>query len=162
MAYYLRQDKKKKGTYFQMYESYWGKEKSSPVVPRTGAHCSSHYARQSYHSGILCHVKKHGTRRYPIRQLCCSNHSVLRHYHDIVDLSPKCRRISNLNGKKLREFNHFPEFFLFIIFLCSSIVPQSADHLLLHPFATYLPLPEYNPMADPVVLLFLSEFSSSF
>ena len=31
MAYYLRQDKKKKGTYLQMYESYGGKEKSSPV-----------------------------------------------------------------------------------------------------------------------------------
>ena len=31
MAYYLRQDKKKKGTYLQMYESYWDKEKNSPV-----------------------------------------------------------------------------------------------------------------------------------
>ena len=30
MAYYLRQDKKKKGTYLQMYESYWGKEKKQP------------------------------------------------------------------------------------------------------------------------------------
>ena len=27
MAYYLRQDKKKKGTYLQKYESYWDKEK---------------------------------------------------------------------------------------------------------------------------------------
>ena len=31
MAYYLRQDKKKKGTYLQLYESYWDKEKSSLV-----------------------------------------------------------------------------------------------------------------------------------
>ncbi len=31
MAYYLRQDKKKKGLYLQMYESFWDKEKSSPV-----------------------------------------------------------------------------------------------------------------------------------
>ena len=30
MAYYLRQDKKKKGTYLQMYESYWDKEKKQP------------------------------------------------------------------------------------------------------------------------------------
>lgn len=28
MAYYLRQDKKKKGTYLQMYESYRDKEKN--------------------------------------------------------------------------------------------------------------------------------------
>ena len=27
MAYYLRQDKKKKGLYLQMYESFWDKEK---------------------------------------------------------------------------------------------------------------------------------------
>ena len=26
MAYYLRQDKKKKGIYLQMYETYWNKE----------------------------------------------------------------------------------------------------------------------------------------
>lgn len=31
MAYYLRQDKKKKGTYLQMYQSYWDKEKNSLV-----------------------------------------------------------------------------------------------------------------------------------
>ena len=31
MAYYLRQDKKKKGIYLQMYEAYWNKEKSSHV-----------------------------------------------------------------------------------------------------------------------------------
>lgn len=30
MAYYLRQDKKRKGTYLQMYESYWDKEKKQP------------------------------------------------------------------------------------------------------------------------------------
>lgn len=30
MAYYLRQDKKKKGIYLQMYESYWDKEKKQP------------------------------------------------------------------------------------------------------------------------------------
>ena len=30
MAYYLRQDKKKKGTYLQMYESYQDKEKKQP------------------------------------------------------------------------------------------------------------------------------------
>ncbi len=30
MAYYLRQDKKKKGTYLQMYESYWDKDKKQP------------------------------------------------------------------------------------------------------------------------------------
>lgn len=30
MAYYLRQDKKKKGVYLQMYESYWDKEKKQP------------------------------------------------------------------------------------------------------------------------------------
>ena len=30
MAYYLRQDKKKKGTYLQMYESHWDKEKKQP------------------------------------------------------------------------------------------------------------------------------------
>ncbi len=30
MAYYLRQDKKKKGTYLQMYQSYWDKEKKQP------------------------------------------------------------------------------------------------------------------------------------
>ena len=30
MAYYLRQDKKKKGTYLQMYESYWDREKKQP------------------------------------------------------------------------------------------------------------------------------------
>ena len=131
-------------------------------LPRTGAHRSAHYAGQSYHSGILCHVKKYGTRRYPLRQLCCSNHSILRCYHDIMDLCPKCWRISSLKDKKFRGFDHFPEFFLFIIFLCSSIVPQSADHLPLHMSAAYLLLSECNPMADPVVLLFLSEFSSSF
>ena len=27
MAYFLRQEKKKKGTYLQMYDSYWDKEK---------------------------------------------------------------------------------------------------------------------------------------
>ena len=31
MPYYLRQDKKKKGPYLQMYESYWDKEKNSLV-----------------------------------------------------------------------------------------------------------------------------------
>ena len=30
MAYYLRQDKKKKGLYLQMYESFWDKEKKQP------------------------------------------------------------------------------------------------------------------------------------
>ncbi|RGD64022.1 IS1634 family transposase [Lachnospiraceae bacterium OF09-6] len=30
MAYYLRQDKKKKGIYLQMYEAYWNKEKKQP------------------------------------------------------------------------------------------------------------------------------------
>ena len=30
MAYYLRQDKKKKGIYLQMYETYWDKEKKQP------------------------------------------------------------------------------------------------------------------------------------
>lgn len=30
MAYFLRQEKKKKGTYLQMYESYWDKEKKQP------------------------------------------------------------------------------------------------------------------------------------
>jgi transposase len=30
MAYYLRQDKKKKGIYLQMYETYWNKEKKQP------------------------------------------------------------------------------------------------------------------------------------
>lgn len=30
MAYYLRQEKKKKGTYLQMYESHWDKEKKQP------------------------------------------------------------------------------------------------------------------------------------
>lgn len=30
MAYYLRQDKKKKGIYLQMYESYWDKDKRQP------------------------------------------------------------------------------------------------------------------------------------
>ena len=30
MAYYLRKDKKKKGLYLQMYESYWDKEKRQP------------------------------------------------------------------------------------------------------------------------------------
>lgn len=30
MAYYLRQDKKKKGIYLQMYEAYWDKEKKQP------------------------------------------------------------------------------------------------------------------------------------
>lgn len=30
MAYYLRQDKKKKGVYLQMYESFWDKEKKQP------------------------------------------------------------------------------------------------------------------------------------
>ena len=30
MAYFLRQEKKRKGTYLQMYESYWDKEKKSP------------------------------------------------------------------------------------------------------------------------------------
>ena len=30
MAYYLRKDKKKKGIYLQMYESYWDKEKKQP------------------------------------------------------------------------------------------------------------------------------------
>lgn len=30
MAYFLRQDKKKKGIYLQMYESYWDKEKKQP------------------------------------------------------------------------------------------------------------------------------------
>ena len=30
MAYYLRQDKKKKGLYLQMYETYWDKEKKQP------------------------------------------------------------------------------------------------------------------------------------
>ena len=30
MAHYLRQDKKKKGHYLQMYESYWDKEKKQP------------------------------------------------------------------------------------------------------------------------------------
>ena len=30
MAYYLRQDKKKKGVYLQMYETYWDKEKKQP------------------------------------------------------------------------------------------------------------------------------------
>lgn len=29
MAYYLRQDKKKKGLYLQMYESFWDKEKKA-------------------------------------------------------------------------------------------------------------------------------------
>ena len=28
MAYFLRQEKKKKGTYLQMYDSYWDKEKA--------------------------------------------------------------------------------------------------------------------------------------
>lgn len=30
MAYFLRQEKKKKGTYLQMYDSYWDKEKKEP------------------------------------------------------------------------------------------------------------------------------------
>ena len=30
MAYFLRQEKKRKGTYLQMYESYWDKDKKSP------------------------------------------------------------------------------------------------------------------------------------
>ena len=30
MAYFLRQEKKKKGTYLQMYETYWDKEKKQP------------------------------------------------------------------------------------------------------------------------------------
>ena len=30
MAYFLRKDQKKKGTYLQMYESYWDKEKKQP------------------------------------------------------------------------------------------------------------------------------------
>ena len=30
MAYYLRKEKKKKGTYLQMYESHWDKEKKQP------------------------------------------------------------------------------------------------------------------------------------
>ncbi len=30
MAYFLRQEKKKKGTYLQMYESYWDKERKQP------------------------------------------------------------------------------------------------------------------------------------
>ena len=30
MAYYLRREKKKKGTYLQMYESHWDKEKKQP------------------------------------------------------------------------------------------------------------------------------------
>ena len=30
MAYFLRQEKKKKGTYLQMYDSYWDKEKKQP------------------------------------------------------------------------------------------------------------------------------------
>lgn len=30
MAYFLRQEKKKKGTYLQMYEAYWDKEKKQP------------------------------------------------------------------------------------------------------------------------------------
>ena len=30
MAYYLRKENKKKGTYLQMYESHWDKEKKQP------------------------------------------------------------------------------------------------------------------------------------
>ena len=30
MAYFLRQEKKKKGVYLQMYDSYWDKEKKQP------------------------------------------------------------------------------------------------------------------------------------
>ena len=30
MAYFLRQDKKKKGIYLQMYDTYWDKEKKQP------------------------------------------------------------------------------------------------------------------------------------
>ena len=29
MAYFLRKEKKKKGTYLQMYESFWDKDKSN-------------------------------------------------------------------------------------------------------------------------------------
>ena len=34
MAYYLRKENKKKGTYLQMYESHWDKEKKQPPVFR--------------------------------------------------------------------------------------------------------------------------------
>ncbi len=30
MAYFLRQEKKKKGLYLQMYETYWDKDKKQP------------------------------------------------------------------------------------------------------------------------------------
>ena len=30
MAYFLRKEKKKKGTYLQMYESFWDKDKKQP------------------------------------------------------------------------------------------------------------------------------------
>ena len=30
MAYFLRKEKKKKGTYLQMYESFWDKDRKQP------------------------------------------------------------------------------------------------------------------------------------
>ena len=33
MAYFLRKEKKKKGTYLQMYESFWDKDKKQPRLP---------------------------------------------------------------------------------------------------------------------------------
>ena len=32
MAYFLRKEKKKKGTYLQMYESFWDKNKKQPTT----------------------------------------------------------------------------------------------------------------------------------
>ena len=34
MAYFLRQEKKKKGVYLQMYDSYWDKEKKAATFKK--------------------------------------------------------------------------------------------------------------------------------
>ncbi len=38
MAYFLRKEKKKKGTYLQMYESFWDKDKKQPRTRNIKAH----------------------------------------------------------------------------------------------------------------------------
>lgn len=63
MAYFLRQDKKKKGIYLQMYETYWDKEKKQP---RSKSIESFGYVSELISSGIpdpVSHYKEYVERK---------------------------------------------------------------------------------------------------
>lgn len=75
MAYYLRQDKKKKGTYLQMYESYWDKEKKQP---RSRNIESFGYVSDLISDGIpdpVSYYQKYVEKKNRARRLCCRSNT---------------------------------------------------------------------------------------